>query len=236
MRSHVNLIMPIYICINPGYNAHMSKITARQRVVGFLRRRKTATAALIAQGLGMSAASVRYHLGVLSADGRVVAEKAPGALKRGRPEQSYRLSERVLGDNLGMLAEAALVSWFEHLSEDDRHAAIQHISERVSEQVGSIDSALAGPKRMVQLVERLTALNYEAGWEAGAQGPRIVLGHCPYAAIIARHPELCRMDAHMLSVQMGSPAEQLLKMEQKPGGPNHCVFAIGERRSTSQQG
>jgi predicted ArsR family transcriptional regulator len=184
----------------------------------------------------MSAATVRYHLGVLSADGRVVPEKAPGALKRGRPEQSYRLSERVLGNNLGMLAEAALASWFEHLSEDEREAAIRRVSERVSEQVGQIDPALSGPKRLVQLVERLTALDYDAGWEAGAQGPRIVLGHCPYAAIIARHPELCRMDAYLLSAQMGSHAEQLLKMEQRPGGPNHCVFAIGERRSSNQQG
>jgi predicted ArsR family transcriptional regulator len=182
----------------------------------------------------MSAATVRYHLGVLAADGRVVAEKAPGAPKRGRPEQSYRLSERVLGNNLGVLADAALTSWFEHLSEDEREAAIRRISERVSEQVGQIDPALAGPKRLVQLVERLTALDYDAGWEAGAQGPRIVLGHCPYAAIIARHPELCSMDAHLLGAQMGSHAEQILKMEQRPGGPNHCVFAIGERRSSNQ--
>jgi predicted ArsR family transcriptional regulator len=236
MRSDVNVIMPIYLCINLGYNGHMPRITARQRVVGFLKRRKTATSAQIAQGLGMSAATVRYHLGVLSADGRVVAEKAAGAPKRGRPEQSYRLSERVLGNNLGMLAEAVLASWFEQLSQGDREASIRRISEKVSEQVGQIDPALAGPKRMVQLVDRLAALNYDAGWEAGAQGPRIVLGHCPYAAIIARHPELCKMDAQLLSAQMGSPAEQLLKMEQKPGGPNHCVFSIGERRSNSQQG
>jgi predicted ArsR family transcriptional regulator len=210
----------------------MARNTARQRVVDFLRRRKTATAAQIGQGLNLSAATVRHHLGILAGDGRVVPERVPGKPKRGRPENSYRLSERVLGDNLGILADALLSTWLERLTDSEQERAIQLISEKVSEQVGRIDHALPGPRRLVQLTQKLTALNYEAGWEAGAKGPRIVLGHCPYAAIIARHPELCRMDAQLLSAQMGSPAEQLLKIEQKPGGANHCVFVIGEKMNT----
>lgn len=68
-------------------------------------------------------------------------------------------------------------------------------------------------------------MNYHARWEAGAEGPRVIFGHCPYAAIIARHPDLCRMDKALLEEWMGRSADQFAKIEIE--GSLVCVFGIG---------
>jgi predicted ArsR family transcriptional regulator len=68
-------------------------------------------------------------------------------------------------------------------------------------------------------------MNYHPRWEAGPQGPRLIFAHCPYAAIIQKHPELCRMDQHLLEKLMGDSAGQLFKIGKDAS--SICVFAIG---------
>ena len=204
----------------------MSPKTVRQEVLAYLERRKAASAAQIGVALNKSAATVRHHLGILVRDGRVVAERQVPKSRRGRPEKNYRLSDRVRGDNFEMLAEAVMTIWLEQFPAEEQDAAIRELARKLVGRIGPIDSSISGAKRVVQLTAKLSALHYEAGWEAGAQGPHVMFGHCPYAAIIARHPELCRMDADLVGRQMNGQAEQLSKIGQGPGGPSHCVFAI----------
>jgi len=74
-------------------------------------------------------------------------------------------------------------------------------------------------------VEKLNQMNHHARWEAGSDGPRIIFGHCPYAAIIEKHPELCMMDEALLKEWMGQPTAQAAKAGKD--GSSICVFAIG---------
>ena len=92
--------------------------------------------------------------------------------------------------------------------------------------MGEPDKNLPLPRRLADLAERLNALRYHARWEAGALGPRIVFGHCPYGEIIARHPELCIMDALMLSKEMDATAEQLSKIDRTSGTATQCLFSL----------
>ncbi|HEU4743875.1 MAG TPA: hypothetical protein VFS61_01520, partial [Anaerolineales bacterium] len=75
-------------------------------------------------------------------------------------------------------------------------------------------------------VEKMNGMNYHARWEAGAEGPRIIFTHCPYAAILEKHPELCKMDEAMLKDLMGQPARQTLKTGNE--GSSVCVFVMGK--------
>ncbi len=77
-------------------------------------------------------------------------------------------------------------------------------------------------------VQQLNRLGYQARWEAHASAPRLVLGHCPYAAIIAAHPELCQMDAALLEKLARSPATQAEKLAPDNQGLLHCVFLMGK--------
>jgi predicted ArsR family transcriptional regulator len=66
-------------------------------------------------------------------------------------------------------------------------------------------------------------MHYQARWEAGADGPRVLFGRCPYAAVIEGHPELCQMDVSLLGNALGREVRQLGKIEKAQG---LCVFAV----------
>ncbi len=204
----------------------MVPITARQKVLAYIRRWNAVSAAQIARGLNMSAATVRHHLAILVSDGRVTADSTASRPKRGRPQKLYRLSDSIAGDNLAMLSDVALDAWFGRASQPERQAALASLAKALSDRVGQIDGSLPAPKRIVQLIERLNALHYRSRWEAGAEGPRILFGHCPYAAIIDRHPELCAMDALHLGSALNADVEQLSKIDRKSVQPTQCVFAV----------
>ncbi len=200
--------------------------TARQKVLAYLGSRNAASAAQIGQALGMSPATVRHHLLILVADGRIVSAGSTTRGKAGRPHKFYRLSDRLLGENIGLLAEVLLAAWLEELKPAKREASLVSLAEKMSEYIGQIDASLPLPKLLPELTNRLNALHYQARWEAGAQGPRVLFGHCPYSAIIARHPELCRMDAAILNGEMKAEVVQLAKIDGTAGGVSHCVFAV----------
>jgi predicted ArsR family transcriptional regulator len=87
---------------------------------------------------------------------------------------------------------------------------------------------VAGPltARLTETIENLNQMHYQSRWEAGATGARVILGHCPYAAIIENHPELCRMDAFVLEESLGLSAEQITKLERPGQGMPQCVFLV----------
>ena len=191
--------------------------TARQKVLAYLHKSGTASAREIARSLKMSAATVRHHLRVLSADGRLEMTSLRGRDRRGRPEKIYSLPRAALGHNLSALSDALLA---EAGSAIKMQALARHL-------VGESDFAgqpLA--KRLNLTVEKLNQMNYHAHWEAGPEGPRLIFGHCPYAAILGRHPELCTMDHAMLRALTGQPAVQIFKTGKE--GSSVCVFVVGK--------
>ena len=190
--------------------------TARQKVLSYLTKSRTASAREISRALKMSAPTVRHHLRVMVSDGRLEQISARGRDGKGRPEKMYSLPPAALGDNLSALADALLS---EAGSSFDYDAIANHLAGQSN--IASQPVA----KRLNLVVEKLNRMNYHARWEAGAEGPRIILSHCPYAAIIAKHPELCKMDESLLEEWMGRPALQTSKIG--TDGSLLCVFALG---------
>jgi len=190
--------------------------TARQKVLTYLTKSRTASAREIARALKMSAPTVRHHLRVMVSDGRLEIMSVRGREGRGRPEKVYSLPQAALGDNLSVLADALL-------TEAGTSFDPEALAKSLTRQANFAGQPVA--KRLNLVVEKLNQMNYHARWEAGAEGPRIIFGHCPYAAIIAKHPELCKMDGTLLEDLMGRPAMQLSKIG--TDGSLLCVFALG---------
>ncbi len=204
----------------------MPQVTARQKVLAYLGKQRPASAAQIGRALNMSAATVRHHLSVLTADGRISMAGARRTAGRGRPVKEYRLSEKSLGDNLAMLSGVVLSEWLGKLSSAQREQALHAIAKGLADQIGRSDPKIPAAKRLALLMEALNARHYQARWEAGRDGPRILFAHCPYASIIEKHPELCQMDAIMLGEELDANAYQISKIDQKPSGAAYCVFAV----------
>jgi predicted ArsR family transcriptional regulator len=194
--------------------------TTRQKILDYLKRNRTVSSRGLARALQMTPANARHHLGILAADGRVeiVNQRQIG---RGRPEKVYRLAGTLMGDNLSALTDALL-------TEADGKVAIEAVGQRI---VGE-NNVIAGQplmRRLVSAVERLNEMHYQARWEAGAEGPRIVLGHCPYAAVIEKHPSLCQMDAALLAKILGGEVRQTAKLESGAGGLPYCAFVFAQK-------
>ncbi len=197
---------------------------ARQKVLAQLKKSSPSTVREIARALKMSAPNVRHHLGVLVSDGRVEVVGTPvssplqggqrGVKGRGRPEKVFSLSAALEGDNLSALAEALL-------AEAGSTVRMEALAKRLLQTDEFAGQPMA--RRLALLVEKLNEMHYQSRWEAGAEGPRVLFGRCPYAAVIEKHPELCRMDASLLGNALGNEVRQLSKIGK---GQGVCVFAM----------
>ncbi|HET6594695.1 MAG TPA: winged helix-turn-helix transcriptional regulator [Anaerolineales bacterium] len=192
--------------------------TARQRLLAYFAKTRTASTREISRALKMSAATVRHHLRVLAADGRLEMTAVRGRDSRGRPEKIYSLPRSTLGDNLPVLSDALL-------TESGSRVSVEALAERLAGGSSSVNQPLA--KRLNLTVEKLNQMNYHARWEAGPDGPRILFAHCPYASILEKHPVLCRMDEAMLQKLTGQPARQIFRTGKD--GSTVCVFVMESR-------
>lgn len=191
-------------------------LTARQKVLAHLNKFRAASPREIARALDMAVPTVRHHLRILAGDGRLEVTSGRGRDGGGRPEKVYSLPSAALGDNLSKLSDALLEGMAARFEPE-------YLATRLA---GESDPKVQPlPKRLNLTVAKLNAMNYHSRWEAGSAGPRIIFGHCPYAAIIAKHPELCRMDSALLERLMGQPAGQFSKIGVE--GSSVCVFLIG---------
>jgi DeoR family transcriptional regulator, suf operon transcriptional repressor len=191
--------------------------TARQKILAYFAKSRTASTREISRALKMSPATVRHHLRVLASDGRLEMVSVRGRDGKGRPEKLYSLPRAALGDNLAMLSHALL-------TEASRNIRMEALSKHLIGESGLAGQALA--KRLNLTVDKFNEMNYHARWEAGSEGPRILFGHCPYAVILEKHPELCRMDQSMLQELMGQSASQIFRTGKD--GSSVWVFVIGK--------
>ncbi|HMR98512.1 MAG: ArsR family transcriptional regulator [Anaerolineales bacterium] len=192
----------------------MAVTTARHKILAYMMKYRISSAREISRGLKMSAATVRHHLRVLLSDGRLESASARVRPSRGRPEKAYSIPLAALGDNLPALSEALL-------AEAGRTVRIEALVKRLADESDLKSQPVA--KRLNLVVERLNQMNYHARWEAGSEGPRVIFSHCPYMAIVAKHPELCKMDALLLEKLMGTSAEPLTTIREENSS---CVFVM----------
>jgi DeoR family suf operon transcriptional repressor len=192
-------------------------MTARQKVLTYLIKTRAASARDVSRSLKMSAATVRHHLRVLVSDGRLEMESVREHEGRGRPEKVYSIPRAALGDNLSALSEALLMEAGPKLKIDALAKRLAGDSDFASQPIA---------KRLSLVVEKLNQMNYHARWEAGATGPRIILGHCPYADVVGKHPELCDMDVSLLATLTGRPVASEIKSETQKSGVCPFVFLI----------
>lgn len=191
--------------------------TARQKVLTYVTKNRAASAREISRSLKMSAATVRHHLRMLSSDGRLEMESVRGREGRGRPEKVYSIPRAALGDNLSALGDALL-------TEAGSRLKMEAVAKRLAGDSDFASQPIA--KRLNLVIEKLNQMNYHSKWEAGAEGPRIIFGHCPYAGVVDKHPKLCEMDVDLLARLVSRP---VVKEERSETQKSTCpfVFLIG---------
>ncbi|GMV32698.1 MAG: winged helix-turn-helix transcriptional regulator [Chloroflexi bacterium CFX1] len=188
--------------------------TSRQKILAHLKKTRSASAREIARALKLSAPNARHHLSVLCSDGRVETSVARNRQGRGRPEKLYSLSQAALGDNFPALVQALLAQTGSKVSME---ATAHHLLDEKQFANYSIN------KRLTLLVEKLNEMHYQARWEAGAGGPRVTFGRCPYAKAAAARPELCKMDEALLKNAVARKVTPIRRGESIQGS---CPFVF----------
>jgi len=196
----------------------------RQDILDYLQRRHKGTVEELSQVLSMTRPNIRHHLSILTGQGLVEEAGQLSQEGRGRPTLVYMLSAGSARQGLEQLLEALLDEVNAESNEKVRQQRLVNLAARL--QRDEIDQGQPVTLRLNAAVQRLNQLHYRAHWEAHAGGPQGILGQCPYAAILARHPELCQIDHHLLQAMSGRPVLQVEKAASSPDGPHTCRFTI----------
>ena len=206
--------------------------TSRQRLETYLQAHHPLSAAELSQALKMTEANARHHLAVLVEQGlvEVVGQRPPQG--KGRPASIYGPSRQALGDNLGHLAAAVLEELLEGRTAQETTRLLRKVAGRMAARAGAAPEKPARPgaalmtQRLYNAVQQLNGWRYQARWEAHSGAPRLILGYCPYAAILPEHPELCAFDALLLENLLDNPVEQTARLVPDGRGQPHCIFRL----------
>jgi predicted ArsR family transcriptional regulator len=205
----------------------MTKYTSRQRILDYLGKHNGASAIEICRALCVTAADVRYHLSILVSDGRVQMLGLRQEKGRGRPVKIYGPGKAAIGDNLTNLVDALFIQVLGNSAENENDLIMRALADRmIPMQAGETEVQLT--RRLARTILQFNRYGYGARWEAHAAAPRIIFEHCPYAAVIAKHPELCRMDKIMLEQHLGESVEQTARLEKNDRGILFCQFVINK--------
>ena len=172
----------------------------------------------------MTGANVRHHLAIMKSNDQIVLISQRQE-NRGRPVNVYALSQRVLGEELDELVIAMLNAWLRNSTADGQKASLKSLAL----ELGGMDIPAPNIQlthRLTRMIDRLNRLHYRARWEAGLNGPNIILEHCPYAAIIGSNTELCRMDAFLQEQWTRLPVEQTARLQASITGHLYCSFRV----------
>jgi len=211
--------------------------TSRQKILAYIRKYLIASAVDISHALEMTQANARHHLAHLETEGLIEVTGQRRGRGRGRSAQVYTLSRAARGVNLEHLAIVLIEECLAGLSSSAREDALRRIARRLAmtgknqgvNPTGSTSltsQSTSITRSLAMTIERLNELHYQARWEASAAGPRIYLGHCPYAGIVGAHPELCQMDAFILGERLGLLVQHVAKLQQSEKGLPFCEFLV----------
>lgn len=213
--------------MSPDKPSYASVPSTRERILSYLKEHRTASSQDLSRAWGLTRADIRYHLNALLDEGQVelVPRDPSQRVPRGRPTQNYRLSAQSTPNNLPALCHLLLQAWLKSLSDGERESAIRHLAEALTEVIsGGSAVPPSATRRFNQAIAQLNRTHYHAHWEAHSTGPRILLRNCPYAAVLAEHPELCAVDHAVLEKVFQLPLNHTTRMDLVTGNPSACVF------------
>lgn len=196
---------------------------SRKKILDFIIEQQSTTVEELSKVFRVTQSNIRYHLAILTEQGnvKVIGQKSKTA--RGRPTQIYTSTSQIDQHNLDMLSNA-LLSILINQGSDDPTQLLNQIATQMATEFKS--SGNNPTRRLYSTIHSLNRMNYQAHWEAHYNHPRIILGHCPYQAILDDHPELCQLDVCLLEHHLDTKVRQIEKQIINNKGFTQCIFLL----------
>jgi predicted ArsR family transcriptional regulator len=205
----------------------MAQKSTRQRILDLLSNQDQINAAEISRAISVTQADVRYHLSRMVEEGLILTAKPKHTGHRGRPARRYTLASKSRQDNFELFTRALLTSARNNTSVEESNKLLQDIAIQIA---GEVEPGGPLGTRLVQAVDQLNLHNYQARWEAHANAPRVIFDRCPFASLRPEFPELCQLDAELLSNLLDEPVTQINSNAHLTDG--YCLFNISQKAFT----
>ncbi len=195
------------------------------RILYYLNENPTATIPELSKLWGLTRAAIRFHINNLLQDGLIekVSQAKQSMRKRGRPIYFYKLSERVGDSNYQELCSALLKALTDKQESTQTFDLIELLADNM---LPSPIFAQSLSSKMNFAMNWFEKRGYHARWEATAGGPQVKLFHCPFAALLPEHPELCRLDQLILKGILQVDVQQIARKNAQSINPRACVFRL----------
>jgi predicted ArsR family transcriptional regulator len=198
--------------------------STRGRIAATLRRRRSASAAELAQELGLSANAIRQQLASLQDEG-LVSERP---VRRGKTKPTYEFSltgdgERLFPQRYDLLLNAVLREVRDIGGDDAVQQIFQRMGRRASEKMSARTENLHGEDRVGALVDLLREHGVEADYNAEGKTYHIAEHNCPYAETVKEHPQVCSVIHTVLSDLFPAGSKQT---ESLATGGEACRFEV----------
>ena len=192
-----------------------SKDTTRERVARTILENGPTTAAVLADGLGLTSAAVRRHLDALLADG-LIEEREPRSTTgrgRGRPARLFAMTDAGR-DSFDQAYDDLAASALRFVAAQGGREAVtafarQRFAELAARYRPAIDQVPAA-ERTEALARALSADGYAASARpATASGDQLCQHHCPVAHVAGEFPELCEAETEVFARLLGTHVQRL---------------------------
>ena len=206
---------------------------AQRRILEHLKRASPATAAALADALGLTPVAVRQHLQALASAGLVASTPAPQA-GRGRPSSAWHPTEAAdahFPDSHGELTVGLLGSMREVFGEK---GLAKILAARGAQQIEAYREAMPGASaslkaRVQALADLRTQEGYMAEVEEEKRGQYLLIEHhCPICDAARSCLGLC---ANELEVFQGALGDEVSveRTAHLLSGDHRCVYRIQRR-------
>lgn len=199
--------------------------STRGKIVGALRERRAASAFDLAERFGLSPNAIRQQLVILERDGLVAGR----SVRRGKtkPTVEYALTaeaERYFPQRYDKMLNAVLREIRTAGGDDAVKAVFERIGKRAADKLGADAPERPAEERLTQVVAALKASGVAAELRRTEQGTLLLHEHtCPYASVVAEHPEACGAIHTILDAVAPGKAHQV---ESLATGGAECRFEI----------
>ncbi len=207
----------------------------KEKIFQALRSKGQMTVSELADAFQITPIAIRHHLTSLQTEGMVeVREERHGV---GRPRQVYKLTPNAMDRNTSryyQFTNLLLDQLKEHLSPEMVDKLLLEVASSMAGDWKKELDALPFPRRLDRLVELLTQEGFVARVEPSGPG-RYCLTElaCPYSRISLTHPEVCALDASMLSRALGTDVERTSCIR---SGSDSCTYSISGADKDSRDG
>jgi DeoR family suf operon transcriptional repressor len=207
----------------------------KERIFQTLRTQGQMTVSELSSAVEITPIAVRHHLTALQAEGMIeVREERHGV---GRPRQIYKLTPIALDRDTSRYFQFTTLLLDQlkvHLPPDVVENLLMEVASSMAGEWKTELDLLPLPRRLERLVELLTDEGFVARVESTGAGQYCLTElACPYSRISLSHPEICALDASMISRALGIPVERTSCIRT---GSDACVYSITEVEKESEDG